>query len=96
MEDVPRIVTAEYRARTYSTPTTDHIGPIRTGRHATTLAGTIPRAVAANNPPPYRKSPLSLLSEICCRRCDGDGLGTELIPPFLGRSDQTASLRSLD
>ena len=27
-------------------------GPIRTGRHPTTLPETIPRAVAATNPPP--------------------------------------------
>src|SRR5215468_8452249 len=51
MEDVPRIVTAECRARAYLTPTMDRTGPIRTGRRATTLPGTIPRAVAANNPP---------------------------------------------
>ena len=49
MEDVPRIVTAECRARAYLTPTTDHTGPIRTGRRATTLPGNIPRAVAATS-----------------------------------------------
>jgi hypothetical protein len=49
MEDVPRIVTAECRARAYLTPTKDHTGPIRTGRRATTLPGNIPRAVAATS-----------------------------------------------
>src|SRR6185312_6212142 len=50
--DVLGIITGEFRARAYLTPTTDRTGPIRTGRRATILPRHIPKAVASSNGPP--------------------------------------------
>ena len=47
-QDVPDIITGEFRARAYLTPTTDRTGPIRTGRRATILPAHTPKAVASS------------------------------------------------
>ncbi len=44
--DVPGIITGEFRARAYLTPTTDRTG--HTGRRATILPAHTPKAVASS------------------------------------------------
>jgi len=48
IEDVPHIITGEFRARACSTRTMDHMSPMRTGCRAITLPRHIPRAVASS------------------------------------------------